>query len=207
MNRWFRYLATLVVATCALSTQAQDAVMPSAVPVDSNRQTLTVTRLRTAGAAVPRQARYGTLSYDSLFRAMPEYVQVMQSVARIRLEYYKETEYNAANFKRLFLEYLQGQQDFPRNILLKRQRDLQNEMERDIAFREQADSLIEVARAEMLRPVTAKLDSAIRVVGRERGYDFIINTDANAYPYYNPALSEDATPYVRALLVAIKPEQ
>ena len=40
-----------------------------------------------------------------------------------------------------------------------------------------------------------------RVVGAERGYDLVIDTDSSAAPYVSPTLSEDATPFVREKLV------
>ena len=39
------------------------------------------------------------------------------------------------------------------------------------------------------------------MVGAERGYDLVIDTDSSAAPYVSPTLSEDATPFVREKLV------
>ena len=79
--------------------------------------------------------KYGSLDYDSLLTYMPEYKQVQEQLASLRLQYNKEAAYNEANFKRLFADFLQGQKDFPQNIMLKRQRELQDAMEKSLAFR------------------------------------------------------------------------
>lgn len=147
-------------------------------------------------ASAQSAVKYGRISYDSLFHAMPEYVQVQENMAQLRKKYENEAFYNEKNFKRQFTEFLQGQQEFPQNILLKRQRDLQISMERGIAFRQEADSLLQQAEHDMLAPVYKRLDKAIWEVGQERGYEYIINMDNRAYPYVRPELSEDATPYV-----------
>lgn len=143
---------------------------------------------------------YGYLSYDSLLHAMPEYVQVQHQMQQLRQKYEAEANYNEQKFRRLYADFLQGQQEFPQNILLKRQRDLQDEMEKGLAFRHEADSLLRVAECQFLRPIREKLRVAIEAVGIERGYHYILNTDSNVYPFKHPAVSEDATPYVRAKL-------
>lgn len=146
------------------------------------------------------KARLGFLSYDSLLHAMPEYAQVQQQMQQLRQKYEAEAAYNESNFKRQFAEFLQGQKDFPQNILLKRQRDLQEAMEKGLAFRNQADSLLTQAEADMLKPLYRRLDAAIQSVGMERGYEYVLNTDRRAYPFMNQAVAEDATPYVAAKL-------
>ncbi len=142
------------------------------------------------------QVRYGSLRYDSLLHAMPEYAEAQAQVRQLREKYELEASYNEMSFKRMFAEFLQGQKDFPQNILLKRQRDLQDEMEKGLAFRREADSLLREAAAAIEEPVRRKLDAAIRTVGLERGYDMIVNLDAETCPFLQPALTEDATRYV-----------
>ncbi|MBR1713187.1 MAG: OmpH family outer membrane protein [Alloprevotella sp.] len=150
----------------------------------------------TAGA----QTKAGYLHYDSLLAAMPEYAQVQDELGKLRQQYEAEAEYNETSFKRQFAEFLQGQKDFPQVILLKRQRDLQNAMERGLAYRAEADSLLRRAEADLYAPLHRKLDAAIRSVGLERGYEYIVNLDAQALPFLHPEVAEDATPYVRLKL-------
>lgn len=140
--------------------------------------------------------KYGSLSYDSIFHAMPEYAQVQHNMTELRKKYETEAVYNEQGFKRLFAEFLQGQKNFPQNILLKRQRDLQDAMEKGIAFRREADSILKRAEADMLRPLQQRLDWAIREVGLERGYEYIMNTDGRSFPFVHPTVVEDATPHV-----------
>lgn len=83
------------------------------------------------GAEAQSQVKYGYLSYNTLLRAMPEYAEAQLAVGELRKKYEAEASYNEMNFKRLFAEFLEGQKEFPENILLKRQRDLQEAMEKD----------------------------------------------------------------------------
>ncbi|MDO4930925.1 MAG: OmpH family outer membrane protein [Bacteroidales bacterium] len=148
------------------------------------------------GQTVKAPAKFGCLRYDSLLHALPEYGAMQIQLQKLREKYEAEVSYNEQGFKRMFAEYLQGQKDFPQNILLKRQRDLQAEMEKGIAFREEADSLLQAAEADMEQPVRDLLNAAIEAVGLERGYDYIIDLDNSPLPFINPALTEDVTPLV-----------
>ena len=141
--------------------------------------------------------KYGTIHYDSLLVGLPQYAQVQQRMEELHKKYESETAYNEQNFKRLFAEFLQGQKDFPQNILMKRQRDLQEQMEKSIAFRKEADALLRAAEADMMKPLREMLDELILNVGLERGYEMSSNLDTPAYPFLHPSVAEDAMPYVK----------
>lgn len=188
----------LLLVSCSLSLRAQTDSVPRMKSINP------ATTGTTAGAT-PRQPltmdnishiRIGYLSYDSLLHQMPEYRVMEQSMQKLRGQYEAETAYNEENFKRMFTDFLQGQKDFPQPILLKRQQDLQVEMEKSLAFRNRCDSLLRQAKADMMAPLHQKLQAAIRAVGLERDYEMIVNTDAQAVPFLRPAMVENAAPYV-----------
>lgn len=152
------------------------------------------------GAMAQANVKYGTLSYHALLCEMPEYGLMQNRLATLRAAYESEVRYNEESFETMFADYLNGQASFAPSILAKRQRDLQEALEKSLAFRSEVDSLLRVAEKEMLAPVCARLDSAIHEVGAERGYEYIINTDAKAYPYIHSSVAEDAMPFVRERL-------
>ena len=73
-------------------------------------------------------------------------------------------------------------------------------MEKSIAFRQSAEEVLKKAAVDLLLPVRQRLDAAIREVGMERGYQFVLNLDNNTVPFVHPQIGEDATPYVREKL-------
>ena len=132
---------------------------------------------------------------------MPETRRAQQELDSLRAQFDRETQYNEAGFQRQFSEFLQVQKSLSEPLLRKRQADLQVAMERALAFRREGQALLDDARKRLFRPIEERLDAAIRVVGAERGYDLVIDTDSSAAPYVSPTLSEDATPFVREKLV------
>ncbi len=164
----------------------------------------TILALFAATAFCQSQIKYGSLSYNSLLHEMPEYAEVQSSMKQLVQKYEAETRYNERKFQQMFTDFLQGQKDFPQSIMLKRQHDLQLEMERSQNFRLQMDSLLQKAEKDMLQPLRQALDSVIQEVGMERGYEYIINTDNSPLLFVHPSVTEDATPFVREKLAALK---
>ena len=135
---------------------------------------------------------------------LPEYAAAQKSLADIKAKYDSETLHNEEEFRRMYLDFLQGQKDFPQTIMLKRQKELQNAMERGIKFRNEVSQMLDNAQKELEAPIIARLDSAIKLVATEKGYEFIMNTDAHAFPFINPTLGEDVTGAVMQKLQTIK---
>lgn len=146
------------------------------------------------------QVRLGYLSYDSVMVKMPEYAQTQQSLADLKAKYEQEATRGEEEMQRKFTEFLQGQKDFPENILVKRQAELQSLMETGIKFRKECEALLQKAENELMGDVRSKLNQAIQAVGLEGGYAAVLNTDRNQCPFVNPALGDDVTSAVLAKL-------
>lgn len=147
-----------------------------------------------------QQSRFGYLSYEQVFRTMPEYLSVQQGLDALRGKYEAETKRVENEFNKKYEEFLDGQRDFAPSILRKRQSELQEMMARNIAFKEESQRLLKQAEEDAMRPLYAKLDGVLSQVGRERGYDFILNTDHHAVPFINPEMGEDVTDAVMSVL-------
>lgn len=146
------------------------------------------------------QIQFGYLSYQSVMQEMPEYAQAKANLATLKAKYEAESARGEEEFQRKFVDYLQGQKDFPQTIMQKRQAELQSLMDNGVSFRVQAQSLIANAEKEMMAEVSRKLNSVILEVGVEYGYGFILNTDDNSCPYINPVIGIDVTELVRRKL-------
>lgn len=158
-------------------------------------------------AEAQSQVKYGYLSYDAVLRGMPEYDEAQLAMGELVKKYEAEASYNEMNFKRLFAEFLEGQKEFPQSILLKRQRDLQEAMEKGLAYRQSADSLLHAAKEELMLPLRQRLDSAICNVALERGYECVVNSDTRSHLFFSPGVAEDATPFVVEKLAGLKEQE
>ena len=140
-----------------------------------------------------QQYQFGFLSYGNLLRSLPEYKEAQEALQALKKKYEEEAQYNENKFKRLFADYLQGQKSFPEQIMLKRQKELQEAMEQGISFRKDAQKLLDNAEIELMKPIQAKLDSVLYLVGKENGLLFIGNLDNHGFPFVHSASGVDIT--------------
>ncbi len=146
------------------------------------------------------QVKFGYLSYDSLLYSMPEYIKAQQDLAALKKTYDAEMKRSEDNFNQQFMEFIDGQNSFPENILLKRQKELQQLMEESLKFKEEAQRLLSKAEEELMAPIRKKLNDAINKVGLECGYAFVMNTDSNAYPFISADMGVGIADKVKAVL-------
>ena len=144
--------------------------------------------------------QFGFLSYEAALKSMREYAAVQQQMDDLRALYQAETKRVEDEFNRKYEEFLEGQHEFPKTILQKRQTELQELMEKNIAFKE--NSRVELAEAEKkaMAPLKIRLIETLGKIGRERGYAFILDTDVKAFPFINPAMGEDINQLVQNAL-------
>ena len=153
------------------------------------------------------QIQFGYLSYQQVIKEMPEYAQAMQELQTLKAKYDEEAARGEAEFQKKFVDFLQGQKDFPQSIMQKRQAELQTLMDNGVAFRVQVQGLIAQAEKDLVAEVQKKLNRVLLEVGVEYGYGYILNTDDNACPYINPVVGVDVTELVRQKLGLTAPSQ
>jgi outer membrane protein len=150
--------------------------------------------------ASAQQYQFGFLSYSKILQTMPEYTQAQTALQTLKKKYEEEATYNEEKFKKMFADYLQGQKNFPEQIMLKRQKELQVAMEQGISFREDAKRLLGNAERELIQPLEAKLDSVLHLIGKENGLLFIGNSDGHNFPFIHNESGLDITEVVLARL-------
>lgn len=154
----------MIIACLALTVQAQDSI-PS--------------------------LKIGFFSYDSALKTMPDYTLQQQKLAELRAQYDAELKRVEEEFNRKYEEFLDGQKEFPKTILYKRQTELKELMERNVNFK--ANSRRELAEAEQaaMLPLRQKLNALLAEIALQRGYALILNTDGDTCPYIAPSIGED----------------
>ena len=92
----------------------------------------------TSRVVPPTTIVFGYLSYNLALQEMRGYDEAQQSLLQLRTQYNAELRRVEEDFNRKYEEFLEGRADFPPTILRKRQTELQEMMDRNIAFREQS---------------------------------------------------------------------
>ena len=145
--------------------------------------------------------KFGFLSYSAVLQSMSDYALVETNMAQLQEQYAAEQKRVEDEFNKKYEEFLDGQRDFPQTILQKRQTELQELLDKNIAFKKESQRLLAEARERALQPLKTRLADALARVGSSRGLAFILNTDQNAMPWMNITMGEDVTDAVKDALL------
>ena len=158
----------------------------------SAQQTPTVEAHSATTAAQPA-LRFGYFSFEQDFHTMPGYAIAKHNMDELRGKYDEETKRVETEFNSKYEEFLDGQRSYAKSILEKRQAELRELMEKNIAFKAEAARLLKKAEEEAYAPLKAKMNEALQQIGKENGFAFILNTDNNATPYLSAEMGVDIT--------------
>ena len=160
-----------------------------------------------AETAVSVPFHFGYLSYKAVFKQMPDYQEARKNFEALKAKYDAEAIRAEKDFQHKFTEYIEGQKEFPHSILLKRQSELQDLMEKGINFRKESVKLLEKAEKDLQQPVAERLNQAISSVATEHKLLFVLNTDGDTCPFIHPQAGIDITAAVLTHLGLMKNEQ
>ena len=184
-----KHLFLSLIAMTVLPVAAQDVVTTGAeaVPV---------------AVSMPQAPalKFGYLSYNQAFEAMPDYAIAQQNMRELKVKYEAEMTRVEKEFNEKYEDFLEGQRDFPPSILRKRQMELQELMTKNVKFKEESRRLLEQAQQDVYAPLHEKLSALLKSIAESNGLAFILNTDNYACPYLNPALGIDLNDLVQEQL-------
>ena len=99
------------------------------------------------------QIRFGYLSYNTVLTSMTDYQLAKRSIDDLKLKYDAEMKRSEKEFNEKYEEFLEVQRDLVPSILRKRQGELQEMMEKNIAFKNDAQQLLKQAETDAYAPV------------------------------------------------------
>lgn len=166
-----------------LCVNAQDSLAVAVDSLTATADSVIVEKKASVEAQLLQRPKFGYLSYSEVIRLMPDYAHAQEKLTLLQKRYDEELVRSDKEFNLKFAEFLDGQKDFPENILLKRQKELQDLMEKSIQFKSEMKALLEKARKDFCTPVEEKLDAIIADVARQLQLEYVLNTDNNNYPY------------------------
>lgn len=151
-------------------------------------------------AAADTTALFGFFSYNEVLEAMPDMTLLKTKMADQRSQYEAELKRAEEEFNKKYEEFLEGQRQFAPSIYKKRQAELTDLMQRNMAFKAEAQQQLQQAEQAAMAPLKAKLSAAVAKVAKQMGLAFVLNTDGDAVPYVDPVLGTDITAAVKAAL-------
>ena len=192
-------LLLLAFASCTLPMTAQTETLQQVINTlnaNAANQNANTARQDTQGTRTTAQTfvfRYGFVNADSVLHAMPEYAMAQRSLTALRQKYDREMKRSEDDFNIKYESFLEQQRDLVPSILHKRQAELQDMMEKNIAFKAEARRLLAQAEADAMAPLREQINELLQQVAKDMQLAFVLNTGSDACPYVNPAMSVDIT--------------
>ncbi|MBQ5705129.1 MAG: OmpH family outer membrane protein [Bacteroidaceae bacterium] len=150
---------------------------------------------------------FGYFRYKKVVEQLPEYSQVCNDYEALKKQCDAEIARNEEQLTRSYVAYLDGQNEFPEPILRKRQKELQELVDKSILFRKELQAWLTAAHDSLYAPLRAKVDDAVSRVCLHNNLAYIIDLDEAGYKFINPTCGFDITNALLGTLGIIAPEQ
>ena len=150
-------------------------------------------------ALVAQESKIAFVNSQELFGSMPE-LSSIETQMNTKQEQVKknaaalETEYNNK-----MEEFKNSTDEVTEALLMDRQKQIQQIEERYQTFMQNSQKEVQDLQQKLLAPVQEKLQKAIKDVGEEKGYTYILDIASGSIAYHSPT-AIDANPLVKAKL-------
>ena len=143
------------------------------------------------------EVKIGTVDTQEVFTLMPELQTAQASLEEVNKKYQREYKALLEECHNKLQEYQALAKDTPDTIKQRREQEL-NELGQKIqTFEQAANQEIQQQQQKLIAPLNDKLNTAIKAVGDENGYTYIL--EDSQVIYKNPT-ANDVTPLVKAKL-------
>ena len=147
------------------------------------------------------QARIGIVNSQQLFDLMPEKAAAEAQLKTLSDRYHAEYELLEQEFDKKYADYqtVAADASTPETIKERRVQELQESDKKMREFERRAASDIAAAREMLTKPITDKIQAAIRKAGQQGALDVVFDTAVTPVAYTGPA-TIDLMPMVKTLL-------
>ncbi len=149
--------------------------------------------------AAMAQAKFGHVNSADVMQAMPELATARTEIENLTKQYEADLKLMQDELQKKGEAFDKEQATLPDNIKQRRQQELQDMYQKIQQSYQDNQQALQKAQQEKMQAITAKVVDAIKMVGEEGGYVYIMDTTAGI-PYISTTLSTDVTAQVKAKL-------
>ena len=147
--------------------------------------------------AIAQEVKIAYVKTQEVFMAMPEVSEMEKKLADLNEKYKGELKLMQDEYQKKYADFIQQQDSLTENIKLRRMQEIQDIQTRMDNFVQMGQQDVQKQQQDLLMPIQQKLQDAIKAVGDEKGYTYIIDPAALLY---TSSSAVDATPFVRTKL-------
>ena len=131
--------------------------------------------------------KFGHINAQEIVSAMPEFAKAQSDIEALDKQLTSELQRTQEEFNKKYQEFQQAiaKDSLPANIAERRQKELQDMMQRQEQFQQEAQQQMQKAQADAMAPIYKKLDDAIKAVGAAEGVIYIFDLARTPVAYVN----------------------
>ena len=150
-----------------------------------------------AGAMNAQEAKIAFVNAGEIFTMMPEFKDIQKKMEDLNAKYKTELETMNSEYQKKYSDFVAQQDSLTENIKVRRMQEVQDMQQRIDNFVQVAQQDVAKQQQDLMTPIQQKLQDAIKAVGAEQGYTYIIDPQVLLYTGPNAI---DATSLVKAKL-------
>lgn len=146
--------------------------------------------------------KFGHINAQEIITVMPEFTKAQNDIQTLEKQLTAELQRTQEEFNKKYQEFQQAiaKDSLPPNIAERRQKELQDMMQRQEQFQQDAQQQMAKAQNDAMAPIYQKLDNAIKAVGAAECVIYIFDLARTSIPYVNESQSINLTSKVKANL-------
>ena len=144
-----------------------------------------------------QESKIAIVNTQEVIQAMPEFATMQKQMADMEAKYKNEMQGMQDEYNKKYSDFVAQQDSLTENIKMRRMQELQDMEQRTQNFIQISQQDFQKKQGELFTPIQDKLKNAIKAVGDEKGYTYILDPQIVLYQG-NTAV--DATQFVKAKL-------
>lgn len=145
------------------------------------------------------QAKFGHVNTQEIIQAMPEFTTARTDIEKLTQQYEADLKSMQDELQKKAEAFEKEEATLPENIKTRRNQELQDLYQRIQQTYQDNQQALAKAQQEKMQAITTKVLDAIKAVGQEGGYVYVMDMSAGI-PYISTTLSSDVTTQVKAKL-------
>ena len=144
------------------------------------------------------QGKFGHVNTQEIIQIMPEYTKARTEIDALQAQYEADLKSMQDELQKKGEAFDKEQATLPENIKQRRQQELQDMYTKIQQSYQDNQQALQKASAEKMQVIQGKVLDAIKTVGQEGSFVYIM--EAGSLPYISTTLSTDVTAQVKAKL-------
>jgi len=143
------------------------------------------------------QVRIAYVNYSEIIKIMPEYIHVQDSVKKAQAALQNEMNILEEEYKKKYNSFVNESNNLVESVKMRRMQEIKDISDRAELFHDQSQKQLQQTYERLLAPIQKKVQEAIRTVGDEHNFIYIL--EETGLLYVNPS-AINATPLVKQKL-------